>query len=301
MDYEQIIREIGTTVIFAVSYPNYYEVMVRKEFLKIVGKKILPKGTKAIISKMVEEMRQIERQQERKECEWRLVARFLGRMPESKDDYAQGLLLIEENRNMEDEKRRRDQIIKDAFLHRLLSDCHYRKSSSTWAGGDHDVYIEIGEAVDCGGDSIRRFSSNRKWSGNDSFHSFTVRDTWVEEVEKNGIGVVDGKITLDAHLLSSGEGWGLYSASWAEQGRGFILNKKEGIILLIKGTAKHYSSERSAKKALKLFLKQEESEKRAARLFSIETEDYIWEHWDEEKDEYRFVERKVEVSDDFPF
>jgi len=152
------------------------------------------------------------------------------------------------------EEEERHEKIEDAFIHRLDS-CHYRESSRFDENymENHKIYVDIGTEVSCSGGSIRRCSSKRM----DSFHNFSIKETWIEDVDNHGLAVIDDKITLDASFLSSGDGWKMYSASWAEQGQGFSLKKKDGIILLLNGSSKHCSSERSAKKEIKALFKKD--------------------------------------------
>lgn len=113
--------------------------------------------------------------------------------------------------------------------------CSYRHSESRWAGGVHDIVIEI---VDCGskvnatGETSVAWSHNRKWRGTDSRHKISVPLNWIVNIERRGIAVVDGLLTLGAwlsgeRLAPTEEAW---RALYVTQGRGIGLVTRAGLL-----------------------------------------------------------------------
>ena len=101
----------------------------------------------------------------------------------------------------------------------------YRRAESRWAGGKHSTKIRVGALPDAECDSVRAWSTNGKWTGNNSEAVLTVSRRCLELL---GPGIViDGLVTLDADLLEPGT----YKAAWAEQSVGFTLKVVNGWIV----------------------------------------------------------------------
>ena len=100
-----------------------------------------------------------------------------------------------------------------------LKSCSYRRSQTTWAGGNHDVDVHIGEpAISGWGDRV--WSPNGKWPGTDSVVSATVPLTWLVKVCRRGLSVVDGVFVLDI-IAEDKKGITVLAG---KQGRGFEVN-----------------------------------------------------------------------------
>jgi len=111
--------------------------------------------------------------------------------------------------------------VKDA----LSNNWPYRQSSSTWAGGEHRITVNIGDTPAAAGDSVRAWSANGTWSGTNSRAVLTATERCLPNL---GIGlVVAGLLTLDAERVGPRE----YKAVWVEQGRGFALKTVKGWII----------------------------------------------------------------------
>lgn len=108
----------------------------------------------------------------------------------------------------------------------LIKEGHtYRVANSRWAGGKHSIEVEFAgspQDISARGDSVREWSSNGKWSGNNSVHRYKITRRVPTELL-----VVGGLVTLDAEPVGPRE----YRAAWAEQGRGFDLNIIRGFII----------------------------------------------------------------------
>ena len=114
--------------------------------------------------------------------------------------------------------------------------CDYRRSESSWAGGDHTVVVTICESgASCDGGSERVWSDNRKWRGTDSWASLTVPQTWARRVPQ-AIRVVSERLTLNARRCKPARG---ATRSWlvtrAQQGRGVEIYAQRGRIDLSAG------------------------------------------------------------------
>jgi hypothetical protein len=127
-----------------------------------------------------------------------------------------------------------------------LDRADYRRSESTWAGGDHEILVEIAEnerQIRITGESKRAWSSNRKWSGSNSVITARVQLTWLH-VARRGLALVpdkDGKhhFVLALHpqkdLISVRTGRsvlrpGEVVAIVGKQGRGFDVKAEHAII-----------------------------------------------------------------------
>jgi len=117
----------------------------------------------------------------------------------------------------------------------------YRRAKSSWAGGDHTVSVKMvtkGYEFAAGG-SERVWSSNGKWSGNNSIHSYGVSRRWRLDVASKGLALVNGCLTLRAEPVDADElrpGEEAYEILYVTQGRGFALETKEAILYRRKGT-----------------------------------------------------------------
>lgn len=104
-------------------------------------------------------------------------------------------------------------------------DWPYRRAESRWAGGKHNTKILVGEIPNAACDTVRAWSRNGKWTGNNSEAVLTISRQCLELL---GPGIeIDGLITLDAELIEPG----IFKATWAEQSVGFSLKVVEGWIV----------------------------------------------------------------------
>lgn len=79
------------------------------------------------------------------------------------------------------------------------------------------------------------------WVAREDHHSVTAPHGWLVRVHKRGLAEIDGLLTLDAAPLDHApQGIRLYAAVWAEQGRGYEVHTRRGVIALADdGTAYH--------------------------------------------------------------
>lgn len=122
---------------------------------------------------------------------------------------------------------KRVSLVSAAFLPAYEA-CKYRRSQSSWAGGDHSVNVRIAGkngAVSASGENQRVWSNNGKWSGNNSVHALYVRMSWLDIPE--AARVVSGLLTLECGPAVERA---IYPATWVEQGRGVTLNTVHGYL-----------------------------------------------------------------------
>lgn len=124
------------------------------------------------------------------------------------------------------------------------SDLSYRVSQSQWAGGKHKNIVELSSAPDCHGRSIKVWSGNGKWSGNNSEFLFKVTQRCVNLLR--GKIVIGGLVTLDAVKTNN---YRILKISWAEQSKGFSLKKADGYLV----DGHYHVTAKNAEQALKKF------------------------------------------------
>lgn len=108
---------------------------------------------------------------------------------------------------------------------KLLQGEPYRRSQSSWAGGEHSITVRLGEVPAAFGGSDKVWSHNGKWSGTESYATFTVTRRCL--LAMKGELLVANLLTVDCEFLAPRE----YKATWVEQGRGFGLKLVTGFII----------------------------------------------------------------------
>ncbi len=84
------------------------------------------------------------------------------------------------------------------------------------------------------------------WSANEDHHHITVARDWRLRVERKGLAVLGGMMTLDAHSLMPHGEVQIFAATWARQGRGFDVKVDRGFIALLCGEHFHADSVKAA-------------------------------------------------------
>ena len=129
----------------------------------------------------------------------------------------------------------------------ILSQCDYRRATSSWAGGNTIFRVLIGEQIGAGGGGDKVWSSNGKWSGLDAYYTARVERTWLRKVYAENLGNVDGLFTLAAEKEAETSQYVAYRASWMKQSRGFSVTVEDGyIVRLANGETAHGNSIKSA-------------------------------------------------------
>lgn len=101
----------------------------------------------------------------------------------------------------------------------------YRVATGTWAGGETFVRVNVGKPG-ASGAGERAWSSNGKWRGLNARLFVSVQPGWGKYVQ--GVGLAEAGGLLTTHAKQIGDG--IWEATWIEQGRGFELNARNGII-----------------------------------------------------------------------
>lgn len=84
--------------------------------------------------------------------------------------------------------------------------------------------------------------SYKGWAANEDHHRLKVPADWRVRVQRKGLAMAGGMMTLDAHPLLAPDGFELYAAVWASQSRGFDVRTHRGFIAISEGEAYHAES-----------------------------------------------------------
>ncbi|MCG2657370.1 MAG: hypothetical protein L6414_18175 [Hydrogenophaga sp.] len=116
----------------------------------------------------------------------------------------------------------------------------------TFAGTSSEVQYHV--AMDSNRTTFR--GAYKGWSANEDHHRLCVPADWRRRVERRGLAVLDGIMTLDAHLLHEQGGVAVYAAVWARQGRGYQVTTERGYLAVGYGLAFHAETAEQAMKGL---------------------------------------------------
>ena len=84
------------------------------------------------------------------------------------------------------------------------------------------------------------------WAADEDHHRVTVPQDWRLRVERKGLAVLGGMMTLDAHSLMPHGEVQIFAATWARQGRGFDVKVDRGFIALLGKEHFHADSVKAA-------------------------------------------------------
>lgn len=116
--------------------------------------------------------------------------------------------------------------------------------------------------------------SFKGWLANEDHHRICIPRDWRTRVERRGLAILGGLLTLDLHPL---EGMGedqVFAAVWARQGRGYSVVTERGYLALGGGEHFHGDSPASALAGLQRKLSRG-SQPAVPSLMSIGIEDFI--------------------------
>lgn len=88
------------------------------------------------------------------------------------------------------------------------------------------------------------------WLANEDHHRLCVPADWRKRVENKGLAVLDGMMTLDAHLIHARDGVAVYAAVWARQSKGYQVITERGYLATGHGLAFHGESVEAATNGL---------------------------------------------------
>lgn len=119
-----------------------------------------------------------------------------------------------------------DRQICQPIAEHILARSSYRRSRSTWVGGNHCVGVRLGPYPSCSGKSVTVWNGKHTWRGTNSKLSFQITRRALDLLGADGI-VIAGLATLDVEPVGPRE----YRAVWAEQSRGFGLRPRCGWLI----------------------------------------------------------------------
>lgn len=119
----------------------------------------------------------------------------------------------------------------------------FRSASSRWAGGNTVYTVTIAPEPFARGTSVKRWSSNGKWGGNDATLEVHFMPSWRRYVGSiPGLATAGGMLTTHVERVTDN----CWRASWVRQGRGFDLVVEHGYIAEWDGDFYHGKSEKLA-------------------------------------------------------
>lgn len=80
------------------------------------------------------------------------------------------------------------------------------------------------------------------WAATEDHHFICVPKDWRHRVQRKGLAILDGMMTLDARLLESPANMEVYAAVWARQGRGFSAITEHGFVAVSGNASFHADS-----------------------------------------------------------
>lgn len=92
--------------------------------------------------------------------------------------------------------------------------------------------------------------SFKGWLAHEDHHHLCVPADWRKRVESKGLAILDGMMTLDAHLVQERDGVALHAAVWARQSRAYQVVTERGYLATGHGLAFHGESAEEATKGL---------------------------------------------------
>lgn len=88
------------------------------------------------------------------------------------------------------------------------------------------------------------------WLASEDHHRLCVPADWRKRVVDKGLAILDGMMTLDAHLIQARDGVAVYAAVWARQSKGYQVITERGYLATGHGLAFHGESLEAATKGL---------------------------------------------------
>jgi hypothetical protein len=114
------------------------------------------------------------------------------------------------------------------------------------------------------------------WSANEDHHRITVPRDWRLRVLKRGLATAGGLFTLSAQQLVSHGDIELFQAIWAEQGRGFKVIVRRGVIARLNDEVYHAeTSEQAIRGVRRKFNAAAGISKPSRNSYAITTEDFV--------------------------
>lgn len=115
-----------------------------------------------------------------------------------------------------------------------------------FAGVSSQVKYEVN--MGCNRDTYG--GSFKGWLAHEDHHHLCVPADWRKRVEIKGLAILDGMMTLDAHLIHERDGVAVHAAVWARQSRAYQVVTERGYLATGHGLAFHGESAEEATRGL---------------------------------------------------
>ena len=102
-----------------------------------------------------------------------------------------------------------------------------------------DSTTEVDYTIDLGRNYDGYRGAYKGWGANVDIHRIRVPADWRIRVERKGLTLLGGLMTLDALPMEAPAGIELYAAVWASQGRGYAVKTDRGFIAVAGGDSFH--------------------------------------------------------------
>lgn len=105
---------------------------------------------------------------------------------------------------------------------------------------------EVAYTIDLGRNYDVYRGAYKGWGANVDLHEIRVPADWRVRVERRGLAMLDGLMTLDALPMVAPAGIELYAAVWASQGRGYAVKTDRGFIAVAGNDSFHSDTAEAA-------------------------------------------------------
>lgn len=133
---------------------------------------------------------------------------------------------------------------------------------------------EAGYEVVMGSNRNTYAGAYKGWLANEDHHRICVPRDWRTRVERRGLAILGGLLTLDAHPLAVRGDEQVFAAVWARQGRGYSVVTERGYLALGGGEHFHGDSPDAALAGLRR-KRSRASKQPVPSLMSTDVEDFI--------------------------
>lgn len=116
---------------------------------------------------------------------------------------------------------------------------HGAPGGTRFTVGFADKTTEVAYTIDLGRNYDVYRGAYKGWGANVDLHQIRVPADWRVRVERKGLAMLGGLMTLDALPLEASAGIALYAAVWASQGRGYAVKTDRGFIAVAGGDSFH--------------------------------------------------------------
>jgi hypothetical protein len=116
---------------------------------------------------------------------------------------------------------------------------HGAPGGTKFTVGFADKTTEVGYSIDLDRNFDVYRGAYKGWGANVDMHQIRVPADWRIRVERKGLALLGGLMTLDALPMEAPAGIELYAAVWASQGRGYAVKTDRGFIAVAGGDSFH--------------------------------------------------------------